>query len=146
LAHSERLQGHCQRALQTLEAILRIHPSDATPWYDIGVVYEGMGDQEKAHSYFQRFRQEMEVLWKKDPNNADTAFCLAGVLSRLGQKENAMSWPWRLIQAPTPRQPSLAKSLCLCELNWQLGTVPKDRQLSSERFPNPAPTRLKSGD
>jgi tetratricopeptide (TPR) repeat protein/DNA-binding winged helix-turn-helix (wHTH) protein len=92
LAHAQRLQGHYQPALQTLEHILKIDPSDATPWYDMGVVYEGMGDHKKAREHFERFRHEMESLWGKDAKNADTAFCLAGVLSRLGQTEDAMSW------------------------------------------------------
>jgi eukaryotic-like serine/threonine-protein kinase len=92
LAHAHRLQGHYQQALDALEPILKIDPSDASPWYDMGVVYEGMGDHEKARNHFQRFHQEMEVLWRKDPKNADTALALAGVLSRLGEREHAMSW------------------------------------------------------
>jgi eukaryotic-like serine/threonine-protein kinase len=95
LAHAQRLQGHYQQALQTLEPILKIDPSDASAWYDMGVVYEGMGDHEKAREHFQRYRQEMESLWRRDAKNADTAFCLAGVLSRLGRTQDAMSWAHR---------------------------------------------------
>jgi tetratricopeptide (TPR) repeat protein len=92
LAHAQRLQGRYQQALQTLEPILKIDPSDASPWYDMGVVYEGMGDHQKSREHFQRYRQEMESLWKKDSKNADTALCLAVALSRLGQTQEARSW------------------------------------------------------
>jgi DNA-binding winged helix-turn-helix (wHTH) protein/tetratricopeptide (TPR) repeat protein len=92
LSHARRLQGHYQEALQALEPILKIDPSDASPWYDMGVIYEAMGDQEKARENFERYRREMETRWKKNPKDADTAFSLADSLSRLGQAESAMSW------------------------------------------------------
>jgi tetratricopeptide (TPR) repeat protein/DNA-binding winged helix-turn-helix (wHTH) protein len=92
LAHAHRLQGHYQQALQTLEPILKIDPSDKTPWYDMGVVYEAMGDQTKAREHFQHYRLEMEAQWRKNPRDADAVWSLAEVLSRLGEKEHALFW------------------------------------------------------
>lgn len=92
LAHAHRLQGHYQKALQTLEPILKIDPSDKTPWYDMGVVYEAMGDRTKAHEYFQHYRQEMEAQWHKNPRDIDAVWSLAEVLSRLGENERASFW------------------------------------------------------
>src|SRR5208337_1025474 len=92
LAHAQRLQGHYQQALKTLEPILTIDPSTTQPWYQMGVVYEGMGDQERAREHFQHFRKEMEAQWRKNPRDTDTVWSLAAVLSHLGQKELAMSW------------------------------------------------------
>lgn len=92
LAHAQRLQGHYQQALDALEPIRRIDPSDASAWYDMGVIFQAMGNQEQAREHFERYRREMEIQWKKDSKNADTALCLAGVLSRLGQTGSAMDW------------------------------------------------------
>ena len=92
LSHALRLQGQYEHALQALEPILKIDPSDASPWYGMGVIYEAMGDKKKARENFARFRREMEIRWKKDPKDANTAFGLADSLSRLGQPESAMSW------------------------------------------------------
>jgi len=92
LSHALRLQGHYQQALQALEPILKIDPSDPSPWYGMGVICEAMGDQEKAHQNFERYRQEIEARWKKDPKDANAAFSMADALSRLGQVESAMSW------------------------------------------------------
>ena len=92
LSHALRLQGHYQQAIQALEPILKIDPSDAYPWYGMGVIYEGMGDPKNARENFERYRREMETRWKKNPKDANTAFSLADSLSRLGQAESAMSW------------------------------------------------------
>lgn len=92
LAHAHRLQGHYQQALQTLDPILKIDPTDKTPWYDMGVVYEAMGDQTRAREHFQRYRQEMEAEWRKNPKDVDAVWSLAAVLSRLGEKESASFW------------------------------------------------------
>jgi tetratricopeptide (TPR) repeat protein/DNA-binding winged helix-turn-helix (wHTH) protein len=113
LAHAHRLQGHYQEALQTLEPILRIDPSDASPWYDMGVVYEAMGDQKNALEHFQHFRQEMEAQWRKNPKDADAAWSLAEVLSRLGQGERAFFWARRGLALDSSRHFEYATVLSL---------------------------------
>jgi DNA-binding winged helix-turn-helix (wHTH) protein/tetratricopeptide (TPR) repeat protein len=95
LAHAHRLQGHYQQALQTLEPILKVDPSDKTPWYDMGVVYEAMGDQTKAREHFQHYRLEMEAQWRKNPQDIDAVWSLAAVLLRLGEKGRASFWTRR---------------------------------------------------
>jgi DNA-binding winged helix-turn-helix (wHTH) protein/tetratricopeptide (TPR) repeat protein len=92
LSHAQRLQGHYEQALRALEPILKIDPSDPSPWYGMGVIYEAMGDQQKARETFERYRQEIEARWKKNPKDANTAFSLADAFARLGQFESAMSW------------------------------------------------------
>jgi tetratricopeptide (TPR) repeat protein len=92
LAHSYRLQGHCQQALQTLEPLLKIDPSDPAPWYDMGVVCQAMGDHDKAREYFHRYQGEIEARLRKHPNDADAIWNLAEVFSRLGDKERAAFW------------------------------------------------------
>ncbi len=91
LAHAHRLQGHYPQAIEALQPILKIDPSDVSTWYDMGVVYESAGTPQKAREHFQRFRQEMESQWKKNPKDADTALSLAAVLLRLGENQRAWS-------------------------------------------------------
>ncbi|HLV87508.1 MAG TPA: tetratricopeptide repeat protein [Candidatus Sulfotelmatobacter sp.] len=92
LAHAYRLQGHYQQALQTLESLLRIDPSDPTPWYDMGVVCQAMGDQDKAREYLQHYQREMEARLRKRPNDADAIWNLAELFSRMGEMERASFW------------------------------------------------------
>jgi len=91
LAHAHRLRGNYPQAIEALEPIFKIEPSDPTPWYDMGVVYDEMGDHGKAREHFERYRQEMEAQWKKDPKDAGAAFSLAAALLRLGEEQKGWS-------------------------------------------------------
>jgi tetratricopeptide (TPR) repeat protein/DNA-binding winged helix-turn-helix (wHTH) protein len=113
LAHAYRLQGHYQQALQTLEPLLKIDPSDPTAWYDMGVVCEGMGDLEKAHQYFQHYRDEIEARLRTHPNDADAVWSLAEVFSRLGEKERASFWTRKGLALAPNRHLEYAQVLCL---------------------------------
>lgn len=113
LAHAYRLQGKYQQALETLESLLKIDPSDPTPWYDMGVVCEGMGDQGKAHQYLQRYQHEMEAHLHKHRNDADAIWNLAEVFSRLGEKEQASLWTRRGLAVDPNRHFEYALVLCL---------------------------------
>ena len=113
LSHARRLQGHYPQALQALEPILKIDPSDPSPWYGMGVIYEAMGDQEKARETFERYRQEIEDRWKKNPKDANTAFSLADALSRLGQPESAMTWARKGMALDPSKHDSYADVLSL---------------------------------
>jgi len=92
LAHAHRLQGHYDQAIQALEPILKLDPSDTSTWCDLGVVYEAMGQHQRAREHYLRARQELEAEWKKNPRNAGTAFALAAVLARLGESRRSWSF------------------------------------------------------
>lgn len=92
LAHAQRLQGHYRQAVQALEPILTIDSSDASAWYDLGVLYEELGEENRAREQFQHFRRTMEARWRKNPKDSDSAWELSAVLARQGQKEAAFSW------------------------------------------------------
>jgi eukaryotic-like serine/threonine-protein kinase len=119
LAHTHRLQGHYREALQALEPILTIDPSETSAWYDSGVVYEAMGERKEAREHFQRFRKELEAQWQKTPKDADAAFALAAVLFRLGENERA----W----AVTRRGVALAPAKHF-EYACVLGLTPRKRE------------------
>ncbi len=113
LAHAYRLQGHYQQALQTLEPLLKIDPSDPTPWYDMGVVCQGMGDQDRARQYLQHYLQEIEAQLRTHPNDADAIWNLAEVFSRLGEKERASFWTRKGLALAPQRHLEYAEVLSL---------------------------------
>jgi len=91
LAHTHRLQGHYDLAVQTLEPIQQVDPADTAVWYDLGVVYDLMGKHKEAREHFEHFRRAKELEWKKDPKNADREFELGAVLLRLGDSKRGMA-------------------------------------------------------
>ena len=89
LAHTHRLQGHYEEAIKTLRQIQKVDPSDSSVFYDIGVVYEQMGDRQKARESFTRFRREVETQWKKTLPEPGTQLALAATYARLGETGRA---------------------------------------------------------
>ena len=89
LAHTHRVQGHYQQAIETLQQIQKADSSETSVFYDMGVVYEGMGDRQKARESFTRFRRELETHEKKTLHEPGTQLELAANSARLGETERA---------------------------------------------------------
>ncbi len=89
LAHTHRVQGHYQQAIETLQQIQKADPSETSVFYDMGVVYEGMGDRQKARESFTRYRREVETHEKKTLHEPGTQLELAATSARLGESEHA---------------------------------------------------------
>ena len=89
LAHTHRLQGHYQQAIETLQQIQKVDPSETSVFYDLGVVYERMGDRRKARESFTRYRREVETRWKKTLHEPGTQLTLAATSARLGETDRA---------------------------------------------------------
>jgi tetratricopeptide (TPR) repeat protein len=89
LAHTHRLQGHYQQAIETLQQLQKADPSETSVFYDMGVVYERMGDRQKARESFTRYRRELETQWKKTLHEPGTQLALAATSARLGETERA---------------------------------------------------------
>jgi tetratricopeptide (TPR) repeat protein len=89
LAHTHRLQGHYQQAIETLMQIQKVDSSETSVFYDIGVVYERMGDRQKAREFFTRYRHEVETHWKKTLHEPGTQLALAATSVRLGETDHA---------------------------------------------------------
>jgi tetratricopeptide (TPR) repeat protein len=89
LAHTHRAQGHYPRAIETLQQIQKVDPSETSVFYDMGVVYELMGDRQKASESFTRFRREVERKEKKTLHEPDTQLELAANSARLGETDRA---------------------------------------------------------
>jgi tetratricopeptide (TPR) repeat protein len=89
LAHTHRLQGHYHQAIETLQQIQKVDPSQTSVFYDMGVVYERMGDRLKARESFTRYRREVETRWKKTLHEPGTQLALAATYARLGETDRA---------------------------------------------------------
>ncbi len=89
LAHTHRAQGHYRQAIETLQQIQKVDPSETSVFYDMGVVYERMGDRQKARESFTRFRREVETHEKKTLHEPGTELVLAADCARLGETERA---------------------------------------------------------
>ena len=89
LAHTQRVQGHYQQAIETLQQIQKVDPSETSVFYDMGVVYERMGDRQKARESFTRYRREVETHEKKTLHEPGTQLALAATSARLGETERA---------------------------------------------------------
>ena len=89
LAHTHRVQGHYQQAIETLQQIQKVDPSETSVFYDLGVVYERMGDRQKARESFTRFRHEVETNEKKTLHQPGTQLVLAAAYVRLGETDRA---------------------------------------------------------
>jgi eukaryotic-like serine/threonine-protein kinase len=89
LAHTHRLQGRYQQAIETLQQIERVDPSETSVFYEMGVVYEQMGDRQKARESFTRYRHEVETREKKTLHEPGTQLALAAASARLGETGRA---------------------------------------------------------
>jgi serine/threonine protein kinase/tetratricopeptide (TPR) repeat protein len=89
LAHTHRLQGNYQQALETLQQIQKVDPSETSVFYDMGVVYERMGDRQKARDSFTRYRREVETRSKRTLHEPGTQLDLAATSARLGETDHA---------------------------------------------------------
>ena len=89
LAHTHRAQGHYQQAIETLQQIQKADPGETSVFYDTGVVYELMGDHQKARESFTRYRHAVETHEKKTLHEPDTQLALAAASARLGETDQA---------------------------------------------------------
>ena len=89
LAHTHRAQGHCQQAIETLQQIQKIDPSETSVFYDMGVVYEQMGDRQKARESFTRYRHQVETHERKTLHEPGTQLELAATSAHLGETDRA---------------------------------------------------------
>ena len=89
LAHTYRLQGQYQQAIKALQQIQKVDPSDPSVFYDMGVIYDSMGDRSKARGAFARYRDELQTRWKKIPREPGAQMDLAAAFARLGEARRA---------------------------------------------------------
>lgn len=101
-------------AIRVLEQILEKNPADASAIYDLGVVYETMGNKQMAREYFLRFKKNAEENWIK--NFADyygTYSSLASVAARLDDMELSEQMLRKAVSMDSTQYLAFAETSCV---------------------------------
>jgi tetratricopeptide (TPR) repeat protein len=91
LSHAQRLQGHYREAITLLDRIMEIDRSDQYANYNLGIIYQHLGENETALKHFERYRQYVEQRIKEDPADGRNYISLASILAHMGEKERSIS-------------------------------------------------------
>jgi tetratricopeptide (TPR) repeat protein len=114
LAHTYRLQGRFNKALAILKKIPEIDPNDASAYYDLGVNYQSMDNQEEARIYLNRYKSIVsEVYMKKWPDDAGTYINMSSVMARLGELDSSKQMLQKAIKIDSTLHDRFAEVLCL---------------------------------
>jgi tetratricopeptide (TPR) repeat protein len=87
LANTYRTLEKYDRAVEVLEDIIRINITESPAFYNLGICYELMGEEEKAREKYLQYKSRTDYWEKQFPDNPNTFFSKGLVLTRLGQKE-----------------------------------------------------------
>jgi tetratricopeptide (TPR) repeat protein len=103
LAHAFNIQGRYKEAIRILEriienskngsstyfeSIIASDQNDPSAYYDLGINYQAMGNQEEARKFFSIYKNIVIEEWmKKRPNNAVTFIAIGNVTAHLGDIE-----------------------------------------------------------
>jgi tetratricopeptide (TPR) repeat protein len=114
LAHVYRLQKKYDKAISILKHIPEIDQNEASAYYDLGVNYQSMGNQEEAHKYFLTYKKAMtEECIKLRPDNAESFISLAEVLAQLGEMDSSQQTLQKAINIDNTQYLKFAEVLCL---------------------------------
>jgi tetratricopeptide (TPR) repeat protein len=114
LAHTYRIHGRYNDAIRILKEILKTDQNEASAYYDLGVNYQAMGNQEEARKYLNGFKNIATAEWiKKWPNDAGTFIAIGAVLARLGEMESSQQMLRKAIDIDSTLHESFAEVLCL---------------------------------
>jgi tetratricopeptide (TPR) repeat protein len=87
LAHTYRLQGKFDQAIEVLKNILNINPGEVSAYYDLGINYKEKGDLRSAQANFTKFLETAKAWEVEYPDDPATYIVLGTTLTRLGQIE-----------------------------------------------------------
>ncbi len=90
LSGTYNFQGNYQAAIQPLEKILEVDPSQLWSHYNLGVLYQSLGDAQSSQRHFEIYRKEIERNISESPETGINYLVLGLVLTRLGDKERGL--------------------------------------------------------
>lgn len=90
LAHTYRIRGELDNAVEILKKILEINPYDGPAIYILGVYYQLMDKEELAREQYLKFKTYTDHWEKEFPDSPDTYFWKGLVLTRLGENKAGM--------------------------------------------------------
>lgn len=114
LAHACRIQGKYSEAIRILDSVLEIDQDEHSAWYDLGVNFQSMGNQEEAGNHFSRFKKIVWEEWmNKWPDDAGTYTAAGSITARLGENETSEQMLQRALEIDSTSYYRLAGLLCL---------------------------------
>ena len=90
LAHTKRILGRYEEAVGILKNMAELNPQEAPVYYQLGINYQLLGEQEMAETNYRKFKSFTEQLKLEKPENPVTYISQGLVLSRLGQMEEGL--------------------------------------------------------
>lgn len=114
LAHTYRLQGRYNEAIDILKKTLNKHQDEASPKYDLGINYESIGNKEEALKYYSEFKKIATEEWKKTyPDMPETYFAIGAIAARMGDMESSRKALQKAIEMDSTKHEKFAELLCL---------------------------------
>ncbi len=90
LANIKRILGRYEEAVGILKNMAELNPQEAPVYYQLGINYQLLGEQEMAETNYRKFKSFTEQLKLEKPENPVTYISQGLVLSRLGQMEEGL--------------------------------------------------------
>ncbi len=113
LAHTYRLKGDYDKAIEILEKIPEKNPEEASAYYDLGINYQAKGNLAEACRNFSVFKKIAEVEWvKKWPDHAGTYAALSAVSARLNEMESSKLMLRKAIEIDSTLHTRFAEAYC----------------------------------
>ncbi len=120
--------GKAQEAIQALEQVLRLDPSNSAAHYNLGILFGGRGEDEKALEYF---RAAVDA----DPSNSVARIALANLLWRKRRCQEAIPhFEKFLATSPEHREARMSQAVCHAHLG-EYAEARKLLEAGYEAFP-----------
>ena len=114
LSHTYRLQGRFKEAIRILERIPEINRNEDAVNYNLGTVYQLMGNAQEAKKYYSRYKKIIVEEWpKKYPDDAGKYIALASVTARLGEMDTSRIMLRKAIEKDSTLHDQFSHVLCL---------------------------------
>ncbi|MFQ5584500.1 MAG: tetratricopeptide repeat protein, partial [Calditrichia bacterium] len=98
LAHTYRLQGRYEEAIEPLKKILQIDSTEFSAHYNLGLIYSHLNLPKLSRRHYEIFRSYIEKQVRENPEDISNQFPLAVILTRLGEKERGRRIARKAIQ------------------------------------------------
>ena len=90
LAHTYRVLGKYDKAVEVLNEIISINTSHSPAYYNLGICYGMMGMDDKAREKYLQYKSFADYWVKTYPDEPTSFFAKGLVLTRLGEKEEGL--------------------------------------------------------
>jgi len=113
LCHVYRLMGKYEEAIEVIEEFLQISPYEVSAYYQLGILYQLVGDDEQARQYFLEFKKNAEIWVRNDAGNPFAYYHYARVLTRLGETDKAWEYGIKIIETDTSAHSQFSEFLAV---------------------------------